>query len=109
MAIYKKSLDQPDATDDFGSDGDSQGVQVGESVLWRSRLEPGWSWDKNVKPLSGMDACPMHHREYVVAGRVRYHLSDGSTIEAQAGDHLVIEPGHRAEVIGTETCILIDW
>ena len=109
MAIYKKSLDHPDGTDDYGPDGDAQGVQVQDSVVWRSRLKPGWSWDKNAKPRNGMDFCPMDHREYVVAGRIRYHLSDGSVVEAQAGDHLVIEPGHRAEVVGDETCVLIDW
>lgn len=109
MAIYKKSLDNPDGSDDYGADGDSQGVQIGESIVWRSRLKPGWSWDKNVKPHNGMDFCPMDHREYVVAGRIRYRLRDGSVVEASAGDHLVIEPGHNGEVIGDEVCVLIDW
>ena len=109
MAIFKKSLDDPDATDEFGEQGASEGVQVGESVLWRSRLKPGWSWERNVKPHNGMDACPMHHREYVVAGQIRYRLTDGSVVEAKAGDHLVIEPGHMGEVIGDEVCVLIDW
>lgn len=109
MAIYKKSLDDPDATDEYGADGDAQGVQVGDSIVWRSNLKPGWSWERNVKPQNGLDACPMHHREYVLAGRIRYRLTDGSVIEAKAGDHLVIEPGHMAEVIGNETCVLLDW
>jgi hypothetical protein len=33
----------------------------------------------------------------------------GGVVEAKAGDHLVIEPGHIGEVIGDETCVLIDW
>jgi hypothetical protein len=109
MAVYVKSLDDPDATDEYGEQGDSQGVQVQDSVVWRSNLKPGWSWDRNVKPNNGMAFCPMSHREYVLAGRIRYRLSDGSTVEAKAGDHLVIEPGHNGEVVGDETCVLLDW
>jgi len=109
MAIYKKSLDAPDTTDRYGEDGEAEAVQVADSVIWRSRLKPGWSWERNVKPRNGMDYCPMDHREYVVAGRIRYRLSDGSVVEGKAGDHLVIEPGHSGEVIGDEICVLIDW
>jgi hypothetical protein len=109
MAIYKKSLDTPDATEEYGADGDAQAVQVGDSVVWRSILKPGWSWERNVKPRNGLDACPMDHREYVVAGRIRYRMVQGGVVEAKAGDHLVIEPGHIGEVVGDEICVLIDW
>lgn len=109
MAVYVKSLDDPDATDEYGAQGDSQGVQVGDSVVWRSNLKPGWSWDRNVKPQNGLDFCPMSHREYVLAGRIRYRLTDGSVVEGKAGDHLVIEPGHNGTVVGDETCVLLDW
>ena len=57
----------------------------------------------------GVPFCPMFHREYVASGRIAYHLSDGTTVEAKAGDYLVIEPGHAAEVLGDEECVLIDW
>ena len=109
MAIYKKSLDDPDATEEYGAQGDAEAVQVGDSVVWRSRLKPGWSWERNVKPRNGLAACPAHHREYVVSGRIRYRLLDGSVVEARPGDHLVIEPGHIGEVVGDEVCVLIDW
>ena len=109
MAIYRKSLDDPDGFDEYGEQGDTQGVQVGDSVVWRSILKPGWSWDRNIKPRNGLEFCPGYHREYVVAGRIRYRLDDGSVVEAKAGDHLVIEPGHNGEVVGDETCVLIDW
>jgi hypothetical protein len=54
-------------------------------------------------------SCPLHHREYVVSGRIRYAMDDGSAVEAGAGDHLLIEPGHLAEVVGDEACVLLDW
>ena len=109
MAVYRKSLDQPEATEVYDDDGQAEAVQIGDSVVWRSRLKPGWSWVKNAKPRTGRDYCPSFHREYVVSGRIRYRMEDGSSVEAKAGDHLVIEPGHAAEVLGDEECVLIDW
>jgi quercetin dioxygenase-like cupin family protein len=37
----------------------------------------------------------MTQREYVVSGRIRYLITDGSETEAKAGDLLFIPPGHR--------------
>jgi len=109
MAVYVKSLDQPEASEEYDGDGTAEAVKIGDSVVWRSRLKPGWSWERNAKPRMGLDFCPSSHREYVVAGRIVYRLEDGSSVEGKAGDHLVIEPGHAAEVLGDEECILIDW
>ncbi len=104
-----KNLDNPDETVDFGAHGSSGGVTVAESTVWRSVLRPGWSWDGDIKPMVGLDACPLHHREYVVSGRIRYRMNDGTEATGGPGDHLAIEPGHRAWVDGDEPCILIDW
>ena len=109
MAVYRKSLDEPDGTEEYGDDGEAEAVQIGENVVWRSRLKPGWSWIKNAKPKNGMDFCPVSHNEYVVSGRIVYRMPNGTEVEGKAGDYLVIEPGHAGEVIGEELCVLIDW
>jgi hypothetical protein len=109
MAVHVKSLDQPDATEEYGEQGDAQGVMVAGNIVWRSVLKPGWSWERNAQPKTGLEFCPNSHREYVVAGRIRYRNQDGSVVEAGAGDFLVIEPGHAAEVLGDQACVLIDW
>jgi hypothetical protein len=36
-------------------------------------------------------------------------MADGSAVEATTGDHLLVDPGHLAEVVGDETCVLLDW
>jgi hypothetical protein len=36
-------------------------------------------------------------------------MLDGTETVGQPGDYLVIEPGHMAEVVGDEPCVLIDW
>lgn len=115
--IEQKSLYQPDDRVEYGNEGEAVKVTVGipgyglgsESTVWLSTLRPGWSWQRNIRPNVDFESCPLHHREYVVAGRVRYVTDDGTMIEASAGDHLLIEPGHQAEVVGDETCILLDW
>lgn len=109
MAVHVKSLDRPEETEEYGAEGDAEAVEIGDSVVWRSRLKPGWSWAKNAEPKMGVPFCPMFHREYVVSGRILYRLEDGSAVEAKAGDYLVIEPGHAAEVLGDEECVLLDW
>ena len=109
MAVYRKSLNEPDATEEYGEDGEAEAVQIGDVAVWRSRLKPGWSWTKNAMPKTGVPFCPADHFEYVVSGRIIYRMVDGSEVEGRAGDFLVIEPGHAGEVVGDELCVLIDW
>jgi len=115
--IEHKSLNEPDESADYGEQGKAAKVTVGmpgfglvsESTVWLSTLQPGWSWKRNIGPTVPFDRCPLHHREYVVSGRIRYVMDDGTTVEASPGDHLMIDPGHLAEVVGAETCVLLDW
>jgi hypothetical protein len=109
MGVYRKSLDEPEASEEYDGDGVAEAVQIGESVVWRSRLKPGWSWNKNARPRMGMDFCPSFHHEYVVAGSIVYRMKDGSSVECRPGDFVIIEPGHAGEVTSTEECVLIDW
>lgn len=107
--IVKKSLDTPDETYEFVH-GRTLVVRVGDEEIWRSELGPGWNWDEDLKPYAeGATSCPMTHREYVVAGRIRYLTDEGAEVIGGPGDYLFIEPGHRAWVEGDETCVLVDW
>ena len=40
---------------------------------------------------------------------VRYTVTDGTAVDAGPGEHLLIDPGHLAEVVGSETCVVLDW
>jgi hypothetical protein len=115
--IEHKNLNEPDGADDYGAQGKSAKVTVGmpgfglgsESTVWLSSLEPGWTWLRNIKPNVPFETCPLHHREYVISGRIRYAMDDGTAVEAGPGEHMLIDPGHLAEVVGEETCVLLDW
>jgi hypothetical protein len=90
--------------------GRSDVVRIGDQEVWRSELGPGWNWDEDLEPYAeGATSCPMTHREYVVAGRIRYLMTDGTEEIGGPGNYLFIQPGHRAWVLGDETCVLIDW
>jgi hypothetical protein len=117
MSVETKNVSEPDETVDYGEEGSSARVTLGfsgyglgnESTVWLSTLKPGWSWQHNIRPQVDFESCPLHHREYVLSGRIRYALDDGTTVDAGPGDHLMIGPGHQAEVIGDEPCVVLDW
>lgn len=109
-AIRAKRFDEPDHVEELGEKGRADVVTINEVTVVRSVLEPDWSWREHIQPLTGgLESCPLHHREYVVAGRIRYDMVDGDSVEAGPGTYLDIEPGHLASVVGDETCVLIDW
>lgn len=108
-SILHKSFSRPDDEVEYDH-GQAGAISLRGEPVWRSELQPGWSWDDDVKPYTdGLESCPMTHREYVIAGRMRYLMTDGSEVEASAGDLLFIPPGHRGWVLGDETCVLVDW
>ena len=115
--IETRNVGEPDEVTDYGEQGESAKVTVGitgfglgsESTVWLSTLRPGWSWQRNIQPSVPFERCPLHHREYVISGRIRYVMDDGTAVEAGPGDHLLIDPGHVAEVVGDETCVVLDW
>jgi hypothetical protein len=109
MAIQMGRFDEPDRVFDYGDKGRAELIRVNGVRVVRSILERGWSWVELVGPKVGLDSCPLHHREYVVAGRIRYETEDGESLEAGPGTYLDIEPGHLASVVGDETCILVDF
>jgi hypothetical protein len=107
--ILRKRFAEPEETIRFVH-GRSLLVRLDEEEVWHSELEPGWNWDEDLKPYAGgATSCPLTHREFVVAGRIRYLLRNGSELIAEPGDVLLIPPGHRAWVVGDQTCVLVDW
>lgn len=109
--VQVKNFDQPDEVYEF-EDGKSRGefVTVNDALVVRSRLAPGWSWDEYVKPMTdGWTSCQEQHQEYVISGRIRYLMEDGSETVVGPGTYLYIPPGHRAWVEGDEDCVLLDW
>ena len=106
--IQKKSLDSPDETRTFEK-GKIELVNLGDVTIGRAVLEPGWSWEKYVKPIAKTTSCQQSHTLYTVSGRMKVVMDDGAEEEISPGDTSIIPPGHNAWVVGNERYVSIDF
>ena len=107
--MEKKNINNsPDETRTFDK-GRMQVSSVGGSAIGRFVLEPGWKWSTSVKPVVKTDSCQQIHTGYIVSGRMRIRMDDGTETEAGPGDVAYIPPGHDAWIVGSEPCIGIDF
>jgi hypothetical protein len=106
--MQKKNLDSPEETRTFEK-GKLELANLGDVTIGRATLEPGWSWEKCVKPLVKTDSCQAPHTQYMVSGRMKVVMDDGTEEEFGPGDALAIPPGHNAWVIGNEPVVAVDF
>src|SRR2546421_10247880 len=104
-----KSFDSPDEVRPFEGKGQAEVLNIGGRVVGRATFEPGWKWSENVKPIAGTDSCQVSHLGYVLSGRMRVYMDDGSEAEIGPGEVMAIAPGHDAEVVGDEPCVSLDF
>lgn len=104
-----KRFEQPDETRPFEGHGKVDVVELAGHPVGRGTFEPGWRWSNDVKPIAGTDSCQVSHLGYVVSGRMRIHMDDGTEAEIGPGDAVAIHPGHDAEVVGDEPCVMLDF
>ena len=103
-----KSFGNPDETRIFEK-GRADIITLGDMTVARTTLEPGWRWSEHVRPLAGTASCQVHHMGFVVHGRTRIVLDDGTTQEMGPADVYEIPAGHDAWVVGDETLVSFDW
>ncbi len=108
-AAEVKSFESPDEVRPFEGKGEAKVVNIGGQVVGRGTFEPGWKWSENVKPIAGTDSCQVSHLGYVLSGRMRVYMDDGSEVEVGPGDVFALPRGHDAEVVGDESCEMVDF
>jgi hypothetical protein len=82
VKMQKKSLNSsPDQTRTFEKGKIELANFSGDVTVGRATFEPGWSWEKCVKPIVKTNSC----------------------------DAVIIPPGHNAWVVGNEPCVAIDF
>jgi hypothetical protein len=107
--MQKKNLDtSPDEIRKF-ENGKIELANFGDVTIGRAMLEPGWSWEKCVKPIVKTESCQAPHTQYIISGRAKVVMDDGTEEEFGPGDVAVIPPGHNAWVVGNETLVIIDF
>jgi hypothetical protein len=109
MALECKSLDSPDEVREFVNHGRVELVNLPGGPVGKGTFEPGWRWSQDVKPLAGTDSCQVPHVGYVISGRMKVVMDDGTEGEVGPGEVAHIDPGHDAWTVGEEACVLVDF
>lgn len=103
-----KNLSAPDETLTLEKSSATT-VRIGELVVGRLTLEPGWSWAAHVRPIAGTTSCRFHHVGFVVSGEMRGRMDDGTEFTMGPGDVFDIPPGHDNWVVGNEPMVALVW
>jgi len=106
--LEAKSFSQPDESREFGH-GNLKIVKIGSGTIGLTTFEPGWKWSIDVKPIAGTDSCQVDHAGYVISGRMKIVLNDGTEAEVGPGNVFTVPPGHDAWTVGDEACVVVDW
>lgn len=109
-SIEVRRFETPDERLDMKAAGGISIIKMQDgSAGMQAVFEPGWSWEKDEKPLLGSpDSCPVSHTGYCVSGELVVQMVDtGSETHITKGDFFEIPPGHHAHVEGDERVELI--
>lgn len=107
--LEARGFDSPDEVRPFVDNGEARIVNLAGGTVGRAIMEPGWRWSEHVKPIAGTDSCQAPHLGYVVSGRIKTVMDDGTEAEIGPGEVCSIPPGHDAWVVGDEACVLVDF
>ena len=103
-----KNLSAPDETLALEK-GSASTVRVGELVVGRLVLEPGWRWSTHVRPIAGTASCQFHHVGFALSGAMDGRMDDGTGFGVEPGDVFDIPPGHDNWVVGEEPMVALVW
>jgi uncharacterized cupin superfamily protein len=81
----RRNFDNPDETRPFAK-GRVEVVEINGVTVMRGTFEPGWTWSACIKPVVGGERCQVSHKWYVVSGRMKMRMDDGTELEWGAGD-----------------------
>lgn len=105
--IKAKNLNGAEASWTF-LDGSKRTAVVLESVaIGRGEYLPGWKLSEHVGQQTGKSS--EHHIGYILSGQMIILGADGTEILVGPGDAFEVQPVHDAWVVGSESCIALDF
>ena len=106
--MQKKNFDFSDEIKTPFEKGKIEIITIGGLTFQRETLQPGWRWSKHVKPIVNTDSCQKYHVKYIISGRQKVVMDDGTEEELGPGDFAIIPPGHDAWVVGDKPNVLLE-
>ena len=109
-AIETRRFDNPDDMLDMKAAGGIAILKMKHGTVgMRAVFEPGWTWEKDEKPILGNpESCPMHHTGYAISGHLVVRMVEsGVETHITPGDFFEIPAGHDAYVDGDDRVELI--
>ncbi len=108
MGPEYKGFGEPDEVRTF-EHGKLELIKIGDGMVGRLTLEPGWRWSEHVKPIAGTDWCEAPHFQYQLSGRLHVKMADGTEFETGPGEVSALPSGHDGWVVGNDPVVVIDW
>ena len=108
MNPQSKTFDTPDERRDI-TKGRVELVHLEGFTCSKVHYDPGYKWSDSLKDVAGTDFCQMHHKGYVLSGRLHVRMEDGTEAEVGPGDVFVVPPGHDGWVVGDEPFEALDF
>jgi hypothetical protein len=93
--VYARNVDEPDEVIEVEK-ATSKIISLGGVSLSHDIHEPGWRWTEHVRPVVGTEWCETRHVGYVLSGRMRVLLEDGTEFDLRPGDLMDIPAGCSA-------------
>ena len=84
-------------------------VKFGCQTAIRGTYEPGWRWSESDSGDTLTGWCEEEHFGFIVTGTMVFRMADGTEMEFTTGDLVSIPPGHDAWVIGSSSCVFLDF
>jgi len=106
--LQRQSFDKPVEVRRFPN-GHIDVVELGDTVIGRFVLEPGWRWSRDVGPIAGTATCQYHHVGVVISGVMQVEMDDGTMIHLGPDVAFEIPPGHDAEIVSDEPWVALDF
>jgi quercetin dioxygenase-like cupin family protein len=106
--MQKKNLNTPDKVEVYGLIK-KENVYLDGVEVHRVTFEKGAKWSNDLKPYAGTESCMLPHVAYVLSGRLRVVMDDGSEEEFGPGDIMMLPAGHDAWTVGDEACVFIEF
>ena len=85
LTSQTKSFNAPDETRS-APNVKMEFVKFGDMSIIKVVWQPGFRWSEHMKPIAGTESCPGTHFTYVISGRLRTRMDDGSEFDIGPGD-----------------------